>query len=86
MSDHKVMSIVLVNEMTEQRTLIVEPWAEEVPFPHGERIRVVSEGIQKSDLEIEIGETAIVVYGCSGCDLKIIANDEIIWRSYEDLR
>ena len=50
------------NELATERTLILEPWAYELPFPPGVTYLVVAEGDLAYAFEVQFGEQYVTVY------------------------
>lgn len=81
----KVHSVKLMNTGA-AKTLLFEPWAEELPFPNGAEFRVVCEGAETGEMEIEMDDDYIIVYGISSSSLRVFADGKQIWESYEMLQ
>jgi hypothetical protein len=52
----------LANRLSSDRTLILEPWATEYPFPPGKTYEIVGTGDLNAPFEIEWYDDRVVVY------------------------
>lgn len=56
------VKVRLANSLDVPRTLVLEPWAHELPFPPGAKYLLVAEGDLASAMEIELHEDRMIVY------------------------
>jgi len=84
MSDVIIDSVRILNNGTE-KTMILEPWAEEVLLPKGANYRIVCDGAITGVLEIELTDDYVIVYGLVGSSLKVMEGSKLVWESFERL-
>jgi len=66
----------LANRLTESRTLIIEPWADELEMAPGATYNIVAEGAPDSAFEIEIKSDAIILYAHDNAGALVTVFDE----------
>ena len=71
------VKVRLANKLRTPRTLILEPWAHELPFPPETTYLLVAEGDLGYAFEIEFGEEDVTVYAHdnAGARLELYAAD-----------
>lgn len=65
----------IVNRRSEALTLVLEPWANEYPFPSGDKLEIIGEGVDSDDaLEIHLEAAHVVVYARTATFLRLFRN------------
>ena len=55
-----------------------EPWAEELTLPPGEGFKLVAAAPQPGQLEIDHGDSLVIVYGWPGSTIAVYLGDTLI--------
>lgn len=74
-------SLALENSKATRIVLRLEPWGEEVSLAARERVRITAYAASREgQLEIELSDQAVIVYGWPGATLDVEKEGEIIAR------
>ena len=62
-ADEVRIALRVTNNLTQSRTLIVEPWLSEYALPTGKSLDLLLTGHPKHRLEVDVDDAHITVYG-----------------------
>ena len=62
MSDQGRITLKLTNQLSDQRTVVLEPWTGEYKLRPGETLDIVANGNRDLPLQVELNEDRIIVY------------------------
>ena len=78
-------SIELSNRSNSPKTVIVEPWAEELVLLPSETWLVVCESPAVEPIPVDLYEDAFIVHGVKRSIVRIFSRGEEIWTSFPPL-
>ncbi len=78
-------SIELSNRSNSPKTVIVEPWAEELVLLPSETWLVVCESPEVEPIPVDLYEDAFIVHGVKRSIVRIFSRGEEIWTSFPRL-
>ena len=70
------VKVRLANKLEVSRTLVLEPWAHELPFPPGATYLLVAEGDLAYALEVELSTDCVTVYAFDNAGAMLELYDE----------
>lgn len=70
------VKVRLANRLAASRTLVLEPWAHELPFPPNATYLLVAEGDLASAFEIELSGDRVTVYAFDNAGAMLELYDE----------
>jgi len=83
MSDQGRVTLRLTNQLSDWRTVVLEPWTGEYKLRSGETLDVVANGNRDLPLQIELSEDRIIVYcfDSAGAQMSIFRNGKEVRAS-----
>ena len=78
-------SIQVCNRANETRTVIIEPWAEELALLPNETWLIVCESPEAEPIPVELYDDAFVVFGVKQSIVRIFCRGEQIWEAFPAL-
>ncbi len=83
MSDEGRVALRLTNQLSDERTVVLEPWTGEYKLRAGGTVDIVATGNRDLPLEIELNEDRIIVYcfDSAGAQMSIFRDGQELTSS-----